>query len=294
MSYSKNTALKAVPPVDPARKVSYEILVLTPEMASEWLLKNKGNRNLRSGVVASYQRDISDGEWLMTGDPIRFDWNDRLIDGQHRLEAIIASGVPVEVLVIRGLDPRVQDVIDSGSKRSAPDVLKFNGLDHNNATVAGAARIAIAREAGQLRYATSAHTPVKATSSQIRNWWQANRDIEEAAQFASKHAKSIGAAPSALAYTVFMLNQIDVVAATEFFTSISEFRTTGANDPRATLLKTFNKLRDDRTHMSAGVQLFTIFTAWNAHRDGKSMSKFVTTKRDRTGVMRPAEIPVPR
>src|SRR5690606_37222008 len=110
------------------RGVDIEIVTVTPELASEWLTANKGNRTQRPKVIAAYSRDMTAGEWLFTGEAIKFDWNDRLIDGQHRLEAVLLAGASVRMLVIRYLDPRVQYVLDTAAKRTAGDALRFAGV----------------------------------------------------------------------------------------------------------------------------------------------------------------------
>jgi hypothetical protein len=67
---------------------------------------------------------ISRGEWLLTHQGIAFAPDGRLLDGQHRLMAIVKSGLPVQIQVSMGVQPDTFDVIDTGSvKRSASDVL---------------------------------------------------------------------------------------------------------------------------------------------------------------------------
>lgn len=40
----------------------------------------------------------------MTGEPIKFAHNGRLLDGQQRLMALVDANVAVDFLVVRGLD----------------------------------------------------------------------------------------------------------------------------------------------------------------------------------------------
>ena len=78
---------------------------VTPDTAQMWLTKMPKNRNIRPGDVARYARDMSSGKWGLAGDPVRFDKDGNLIDGQHRLQAIIRSDTTQEMVVIRGLSP---------------------------------------------------------------------------------------------------------------------------------------------------------------------------------------------
>lgn len=78
---------------------------ITPRIAKTMLSHNTGNRPLRKAVVQRYATDMENGDWQDNGDPIRFDTNGRLIDGQHRLEAVILSDTPIDAWVLRGLKP---------------------------------------------------------------------------------------------------------------------------------------------------------------------------------------------
>jgi hypothetical protein len=97
-------------------------------------------------MYASY---MESGEWLENGDTIRFDWNGMLLDGQHRLEAIVKSGIPQMCLVVRNLDPKVFDSIDQGIRRTNGDAL--NARQVPNANVHAAALTTIYKyQAGRL------------------------------------------------------------------------------------------------------------------------------------------------
>src|SRR5699024_760867 len=101
-----------------------EVVEITPQLAEEWLGRNSANRNLRSPKVATYAGAIERGEWVVTGDGPKFDVNERLINGQHTLNAVIRSGRPVTSFVFWNLPVNAQVVMDTGAKRSAADALK--------------------------------------------------------------------------------------------------------------------------------------------------------------------------
>ena len=56
---------------------------------------------------------MQNGEWKLNGKSICFDWNGRLLNGQHRLSAVVRSGVPLTTLVVRGLDPALVPTQDN-------------------------------------------------------------------------------------------------------------------------------------------------------------------------------------
>lgn len=101
---------------------------ITPEKAREYLKMSAGNRRLRKSNIQALARDIKAGKFQETHQGIAFDTNSRLIDGQHRLHAIILANKPVTLLVTRGAMPTSKFVIDNNAPRDACDVFHFLGL----------------------------------------------------------------------------------------------------------------------------------------------------------------------
>jgi hypothetical protein len=104
---------------------TFLVETITPDKAREYLAANRFNRPLSRTVVADYVAAMKAGEWLLNGEAIKFDWNGQLVDGQHRLEAIVRAEVPTDFVVIRDLDPGVFKTLDTGKKRTAADVLSI-------------------------------------------------------------------------------------------------------------------------------------------------------------------------
>jgi hypothetical protein len=96
---------------------------ITPEMAKKYLLFNTSNRALRKRIVSMYAREMRAGNWRLTHQGVAFNCDGTLLDGQHRLCAIVESGVTVQMLVARGVESRTQLVMDDHAKRNAGDAL---------------------------------------------------------------------------------------------------------------------------------------------------------------------------
>ncbi len=112
------------------KDIECAIVEVTPEMAEEWLKKNRSNRKVREGRVDRYAEQMRDGEWMVSPDAIAFSYTDKLINGQHRLKAItqLDRGESVECLVAFGLDPAAFKIADVGVKRTGADVLRIEGF----------------------------------------------------------------------------------------------------------------------------------------------------------------------
>lgn len=101
-----------------------------PDLATTWLEHNICNRPLRASVVNAYARQMIRGEWLPIPQGIAFDTSGALLNGQHRLSAIVQSGVTVRLMVttgvpshIAGKTVRPMDLMDTGAPRSVSDQL---------------------------------------------------------------------------------------------------------------------------------------------------------------------------
>lgn len=104
---------------------------ITPKLASKWLSKNiSHNRKIKPSRVEQYADDILSDRWEV-GAPFLFNGDGSLLDGQHRLAAIVKADKSVQGLVVRGLPKNVANVIDTGAKRSLADTLVLNGYKHN-------------------------------------------------------------------------------------------------------------------------------------------------------------------
>jgi len=101
---------------------------VTPETAKEWLTHNKdNNRKLMKGRVEQYANDIKAGKWELNGETIKFNKKGDLIDGQHRLQAVVEAGVACKFLVVWDVDANLY-MIDRGAPRSAYQSLNMHGL----------------------------------------------------------------------------------------------------------------------------------------------------------------------
>lgn len=112
------------------QKPDHEWEVITPEVAAALLAKNDNNRVLSTNQVKKYARSMELGDWGLTGQPIIIDTNGNLVDGQHRLHAVVAVNQSIEFLVVRGVRPEVMPVVDRGKSRDAKDALRWAGQKH--------------------------------------------------------------------------------------------------------------------------------------------------------------------
>jgi len=102
------------------------IVTVTPELATEYLERNyRNNRSVNKTRVEAYAADMRADKWTFTGEALKFAEDGTLIDGQHRLSAIVAAGIPVDMLIIEGVEAGAVTNMDTNMPRSLRNVLEF-------------------------------------------------------------------------------------------------------------------------------------------------------------------------
>jgi len=106
-----------------AQSVIYRILMVTPAYAKEILKNNSRNyRKLNMRRVSSYATAMKNNEWELNHQSIAIDFNGVLLDGQHRLMAVVESGMTVPMSVCFNAPP--------GSVTSSDETLTRKNADH--------------------------------------------------------------------------------------------------------------------------------------------------------------------
>lgn len=101
--------------------------VVTPALAKQWLEKNTNNRNVNFAKVKKMAKDMREGHWDTTHQGIAIATDGTLVDGQHRLMAVVESGVTVRMNVTFNA-PKSQH-IDSGNSRSMANRVQMSDYD---------------------------------------------------------------------------------------------------------------------------------------------------------------------
>lgn len=253
---------------------------ITPDMAVEWLqTANTENRRIRSAWVDTLAREITEGRWMMTGDPIRFDERGILIDGQHRLSAIARTQIAVPLYVIRGLPTGIRDVIDTGTPRHAGDTLVFAGHGKNAKLIAAVSKVAVGRERGYLRTARDSRS-FKVTNSAVLEFVESHPTLPPIVHETRNNARLAGArSETAWVYSMWVLDQIDHNKRVQYETSLIEAHTDGAGDPRLALLRFFSNSDANVKAQAIPLTIYGLFRVWNAWRNGEKLSKLQPTSR---------------
>src|SRR5262245_40256746 len=90
---------------------------------------------------------MKNGRWNLNGDTIKFSADDKLIDGQHRLQACVECGVGFPTLVARGIHEDAFLTIDRNQSWSTAQMLHLtDGISDYNAVSATLNYLAMFRD----------------------------------------------------------------------------------------------------------------------------------------------------
>lgn len=277
----------AKPKTSRQKPIGVEKVDVTPELAREWLGFNTHNRNLREQIVHQYAQDMRADCWKWNGEAIKFAIDGALLDGQHRLAAIIEAGVSVPMLVVVDLAPLTQETMDSGVRRKFSDALALRG-ETNVVAVASITRAVATWEAGYRRLNDRRFIPTNAQlfATLERHPWL--RDIAKAAIVTSR---GCGLPTSVIGLCWWLFGQKDADDAEHFFARLADGQGLVKGMPIYELRETV----DGRNHPVRGERSTMYLTAitikaWNAFRAGEA----VGVLRFRSGGTNPERFPEPK
>lgn len=96
-----------------------------PKDAEFLLGLSRGNRTESSLVIDKYRRDILAGHWVLTHQGLGIDAKGSLVDGHHRMRAVIAANKPIRTMVTFGLPAKAIEGADMGRARSIAAQLRL-------------------------------------------------------------------------------------------------------------------------------------------------------------------------
>ena len=255
-----------------------ERTLITPEIAHEMLKYNEPtdalrNRGLAFVTINTLAQAMTEGRWHFTGDTIKFSRGMRLLDGQHRLMAVIASGVAIDVLVAYGLPDETFAYIDIGKKRTTGDIFHIEGIP-NSALMAAAVKFVVGYENGWFSKASIGNLSELIDNAGLVDAYRARLDIQQSAGIGHLFAKCKLAPPAIMTGVHYLCAQKSRAKADEFFTSVATGEELKAKSPAFQLRKRL--MTNVVEHERLGRKTMAAFAikGWNAFRSGQEIRIF--------------------
>lgn len=117
--------------------MKYKEIIITPKYAKAMLDKHEEvlqnstlppNRRYEPKRAQFYASQMKNGDWQNNGEDMHIAKSGRILNGQHRLHAIIMSGVSLKMGIKYDIDDSVF-IYDRGRMRSSSDTLTMKGID---------------------------------------------------------------------------------------------------------------------------------------------------------------------
>lgn len=225
--------------------------LMTPAKASEILKNNKKNRHMRGRLLDHYVRQIQDGAWETNGEAVQLAHNGNLLNGQHRLEAIVKANKSVKLLVVRGLDESVRSTIDIGHGRSVGDVLKMEGIEATyGSRLAAAVAIVLKFRKGKF-----IDTKQRMTPREAMDFIASNKDIQKSLHMVVNQRYQL-CMPSVIVACHFLFSRIDRYKAEDFFDKFATGKNLGSHSPILKIRGQMERMRAEKFSRRANAKPF--------------------------------------
>jgi hypothetical protein len=251
---------------------------ITPQEATRLLEGNKGNRRLSENNVMFFKQQMLKGEWQLTGDPIKIGKDGRLLDGQHRLEALVKYGKPVEMFVAEGLDNKVFTVIDTGKSRSASDVLSTQGFK-NSPALSGTVKYILLFNKGHFGNQGSAAGSTRVTNGEVLNFVDKNPTLLEVVNYSAGIYRQFRyIAVTSLGMLYWQLSKKNQTKCDIFFERYATGIDLSESSPIRLLRERLIRDGQNKTKLSNRDKVALFIMAWNAFLSGKRVQQLTLQK----------------
>lgn len=259
------------------------VQTISPAKAAEMLDANTTNRPLSRTLVLSFAEAMSRGDWMVTHQGIAFDENGVLVDGQHRLAAVIEADVPVEMTVFTEVDEGTFDVLDTGKRRNAADVLAIEGEKSSTMLAAMVRTVWLYENRPDLNWSGGA---AAVTNHQIVQSLEQHPKLRDFVAVGEQIATSTGMIKSAAGAASYLTSRVSRRAEQdEWLEGIIDGAGLAKQDPRLQFRRVMFAMarkqagqvlrrRDTREHVALYLKAF------NAWRNGEELAQLRFTSRE--------------
>lgn len=249
-----------------------EIRTITPKVATQMLKRNTGNRKLTESHMRFLSSEMKKGNWLFDGQPIRLTSGGAILDGQHRLNAVVNSGTSQKFLIVSGIPTSSFKVMDTGKVRSGSDVLSIKGYD-NYAQLSAAVKFILSHNLGNNSDGSATNGSNKISNSDILNFAEATPGLKDIMRESNSLYKSFNKVlpSSQIGAYKYLFNQKDVVKSKSFWDEVCNGLGLVKGSPAKVLRDRLLKDKIDKTSLPSREKKALVIKAWNAYRQGKDI-----------------------
>ena len=182
---------------------TFEVVTMTPQWASQLLGQTKQrNRKFKRRHLERLTNTIQNGNWYITAQGIALDQDNNILDGQHRLAAVVRAEKPIQIMLGRNLDPGIFNVVDTGSTRTAGDALDILGSSKGKTVAAALKNYQLYYQFPKVKWSGN-HTPAH---TEVTKLYDLHKDyVENMIEEISRRRKSFRCFSESVALTFSLL-----------------------------------------------------------------------------------------
>lgn len=252
-----------------------ERMKIGPSLAAEFLGKNGANRPEHRAATARYVRDMQEGRWRYNPTaPIAIDENGGVLDGAHRLRAIITSATTQEFDVLFNVPRDLFPYIDTGERRSGADTLGVLGELSAKNLAAALSWVVNEERARAIAVEGAAYRITQRwaiTNDAIRDALERHPGIRDSMWVYNRLSPRRLAPASISVWTHYRFARVDKERADAYWLAVATGEVIGEGDPefavRKWLLKALAAPRKPNKEMTAAI----IIKGWNKAYRGQKM-----------------------
>lgn len=241
------------------------LLEITPDKAAELLRTVKDNRPSSEKYAQILSKDMINSRWQFSPQGLVLDEHGNVLDGQHRLRAVVIAGVPVTFWVTEGVPREVFRVLDSGKPRSMAQLLAIGG-EENYVQLAAITRRVCRWNTGQPWSVVSVPT-----KTELQDAIDSDPSVRRAARFA--HGWRARPAPAIAGYAWWLFKRADEGDATWFMERLRDGAGLDEDSPVLTMRNYLNKPSTPSLFRKQEAVIGQMILCWNHWRRGEPHRK---------------------
>ena len=202
----------------------------------------------------------------------------KLLDGQHRLHAVIEAGLPIQSVVVYGMDDEAFRTMDTGKARTGGDTLSVTGVGNHNHIAAAIRRIM--DRFGSKRMVVDRKT-VRISNSAYLSFYEENKkDIDDLwimCHTWAREGSKIISVSEAMAY-IFLLREEDMLAYDFIEEVLIGLRKNPKSNAAQTLRKKIVDSRLSNQQIRDAAKMNWFLSAFRNYVAGRNVSKIIIRK----------------
>jgi len=242
--------------------------------AKKYLATMGRNRKKKGRLRQRYIEAMEKGQWKLTGESIKFNTKGELIDGQHRLEAVIETGKEIEILVCRNVPDEAFMELDTGGTRTPSDLLTVAGYDYTSGVASAIRNLTSIYEIEAGGLAGSSLGRRRVDPESLLEYAEQHGDELVAAvkKTMSREAKVVCGPPSLFAALYFIFAEHNKKGADEFFDSLIDGTNLQRGGPVYELRRLLLQFAADKHNKRPNFYKAAItIKAWNAFQNRREV-----------------------